>query len=1050
MCGIVGYIGKNNATPILIEGLRREIYRGYDSSGIVVFQNGEPFCVKAVGKLENLEAKLTNSSPVGEIGLGHCLPPDTLIQLVDGSIKEISKIKNGDKVLSLNQETLKFSTGKVEVYKHKSPQYLYEIRTPSASLKTTGQHKMLVVVNNEIKEKKVEEISKGDLLIFPKQIKIEGRKIQFKEVEIKRYYKITSEISQLIKNRILDKELSTAKAAFEVGVRDSYIEHIIRNDRNFREDQLQKILPFFSIQFPSNEFTPQNTIHGKFITLPKESSPELMQISGYLLGDGDVKKRCIRFKDLDKDLLLFYRDLIEKVFNVEGRVVPQNGTRAYLLEVNSLYLCNWLRENIVLRKKEFLEEVGQLPKKEIATFLRGLFDAEGCVALKAGQICFTNTNEYLAKIILLLFLRFGLKASFYKEKRKEKHWRDRCVIYFSNYFSFKKFKKEVGFSSKEKSEKLEFLIKKRDKRAFKKDIGNSDIIPQKILNIRKIKSDIDCLFDLEVNPYSNFIANGLLSHNSRWATHGGVTEANAHPHCDCQKNIYLVHNGIIENYKELKEKLEKEGHKFYSQCDSEVLCHLIEKFFQGNLETAVRKALKFIRGTYGLAIIARNDPDKIVVARNSSPILIGIGEDEHIVASDAAAIVNRTKKVIYLNDGEIAVLTPEKFFIIDSNQNQVQKSAEEIEWDIEEAQKGDYPHFMLKEIMEEPETIENAIRGRLIIEEGKVKLGGLEGIQEKLREIKRIILVACGTASYAARVGEYMLEEYAGIPAEVDIASEFRYRKPVVDKNTAAIFVSQSGETADTLAALKEMKEKGILTIGITNVVGSTQTRETEAGIYTRSGPEIAVASTKAFLGQLAILSMLAVYLGRQREIALVMGKRIVSELAKLPELARETLKSAPEIEKLAKKYKDFKNFWFIGRKYNFPVALEGALKLKEISYLHAEGVAGGELKHGPLALIDENFPTIAICPSDSVYEKMISNIEEIKAREGLVIAIATEGNEDIKKIVDDVIYIPKTLEMLTPMLSVIPLHLFAYYMAVLLGNDVDKPRNLAKVITVE
>jgi len=337
-----------------------------------------------------------------------------------------------------------------------------------------------------------------------------------------------------------------------------------------------------------------------------------------------------------------------------------------------------------------------------------------------------------------------------------------------------------------------------------------------------------------------------------------------------------------------------------------------------------------------------------------------------------------------------------------------------------------------------------------MIEEGGVKLGGLDVIQEKLRKINRLILVACGTASYAAKVGEYMFEEYAGIPTEVDIASEFRYRKPVVDKNTAAIFISQSGETADTLAALKEMKQKGVLTIGITNAVGSTQSRETDAGVYTRSGPEIAVASTKAFLGQLSTLAMLVIYFGRQREMALVMGKRIASELSKLPDLAREVLKQDQKIKQLAEKYKEFKNFWFIGRKYNYPIAMEGALKLKEISYLHAEGVAGGELKHGSLALIDESFPTIAICPSDSVYEKMISNIEEVKARGGPVIAIATEGNEEIKKLVDDVIYIPKTLEMLTPILSVIPLHLFAYYMAVLFGHDVDKPRNLAKVITVE
>jgi len=530
--------------------------------------------------------------------------------------------------------------------------------------------------------------------------------------------------------------------------------------------------------------------------------------------------------------------------------------------------------------------------------------------------------------------------------------------------------------------------------------------------------------------------------HTRWATHGGITEANAHPHWDCKKNIFLVHNGIIENYKELKNELIKEGHNFNSETDTEVLPHLIEKFFEGNLEEALKKALRLVKGAYAIVAISREDPQKIVAARFSSPLIIGVNGTEYIIASDPSAILPYTKKIITLEDNEIAIISSEKIFLT--------REPIELEIEIEDSQKKGYPHFMLKEIMEEPEAIENAIRGRLIIEEGSVKLGGLTSISEKLREINRLILVACGTAHYAARVGEYMLEEYAGIPTEVDIASEIRYRKPIVDKNTAAIFISQSGETADTLAALREMREKGILTLGITNVVGSTQTRETDAGVYTRSGPEIAVASTKAFLGQLTTLTLLAVYLGRQREMALVIGKRIVSELTKLPELAREVLKSAPEIEKLAKKYKDYKNFWFIGRKYNFPIALEGALKLKEISYLHAEGVAGGELKHGSLALIDENFPTIAICPSDSVYEKMISNIQEIKARKGPVIAIATEGNEEIKKIVDDVIYIPKTLEMLTPILSVIPLQLFAYYMAVLLGHDVDKPRNLAKSVTVE
>lgn len=547
------------------------------------------------------------------------------------------------------------------------------------------------------------------------------------------------------------------------------------------------------------------------------------------------------------------------------------------------------------------------------------------------------------------------------------------------------------------------------------------------------------------NELANFNIDGNIGQgHTRWATTGAVTETNAHPHFDCKKSIFVVHNGIIENYQELKNKLIKERHKFNSECDTEVLSHLIEKYFHGNLEEAVREALREVRGTYGIVVLSKNDPNKIVAARLSSPLILGINKNEFLVASDPSALITHTRQIIHLDDNEIAVLKPDNFFILK------EKPLETIEWTEEEAEKGGYPHFMLKEIMEEPQAIDNAIKGRLLAEEGAVKLGGLESASKRLKEIQRLILVSCGTSHYATMIGEYMLEEYAKIPTEVDLASEFRYRTPIMDKKTAAIFVSQSGETADTLAALREIKKKNILSLGITNVVGSSQARETDAGVYTRSGPEIAVASTKAFLGQLAVLSMLAIYFGRQRDMSLVMGQRIVSELSKIPGLAKKVLSLSPQIKELAEKYKDNKNFWFIGRKYNFPIALEGALKLKEISYLHAEGVAAGELKHGPLALVDKNFPTIAICPSDSVYEKVVSNIGEIKARGGPVIAIATEGNEEIKKLVDDVIYIPKTLEMLTPLLSIIPLHLFAYHMAVLLGYDVDKPRNLAKSVTVE
>ena len=561
-----------------------------------------------------------------------------------------------------------------------------------------------------------------------------------------------------------------------------------------------------------------------------------------------------------------------------------------------------------------------------------------------------------------------------------------------------------------------------------KKAGRVDNLEQEILNDNPT-------LDLQGSP-SVF--------HTRWATHGGVTDENAHPHSDCKENIWLVHNGIIENHKELKDILLQEGHQFTSETDTEVLVHLIEKYFEGNLETAVRKALKLIKGTYGIAVIARDDPGKIVAARLSSPLLIGVNGEEYIVASDPSAIALYAKKVINLDDNEIAVITSKDLLIMK------EKQPETLEIDSQDAQKKGYPHFMLKEIMEQPESIENTLKGRLLIEEGLAKLGGLDSVKEKLRELERLNIIACGTAYYAGLVGEYMFEEYAGIPTDVDFASEFRYRKPVLDKKTAALYISQSGETADILAALKEVKQKNILSLGIINVVGSTLARETDAGVYTHAGPEIGVASTKAYTTQLTVLALLALFLGRQRDMSLVIGQRIAKELLKLPELIRQTLELEPQIKALAEKYKDFNNFLYLGRKYNYPIALEGALKLKEISYIHAEGYGAGEMKHGPIALIDDNFPSFVICPSDSVYEKVVSNIEEIKARKGKVIAIATEGNENIKQLVDDVIYIPKTLEMLTPILAVIPLQLFAYHMGVLRGCDVDKPRNLAKSVTVE
>ena len=542
--------------------------------------------------------------------------------------------------------------------------------------------------------------------------------------------------------------------------------------------------------------------------------------------------------------------------------------------------------------------------------------------------------------------------------------------------------------------------------------------------------------------------------HTRWATHGEPSEKNAHPHHDCQRNVYVVHNGIIENFKSLRKELEKEGHRFDSDTDTEIIAHLVEKFLKtGNdLELAVKKALRLVKGAYALAIMAKTQPDVLIAARLSSPLRIGVSHDQLIIASDPSAIISHTQQVITLADKEVAVLRGADYTISNLTSGDViDKEVEKVEWDLAQAEKGGFDHFMLKEIFEQPETIRNSLRGRLIPEEGKAVLGGLSGVEGQLRRIERLTIVACGTASYAGLVGEYMLEEYAGVPTDVAIASECRYRKPVLNpKEDAVLVISQSGETADTLAVVKEMKEKGVLVLGIVNVTGSSIARETDAGIYNHAGPEIGVASTKVFVSQLTVLALLTLLLGRQRQMSMTMGSRIAKELLNIPDQVEAILKDNDQIAQIAKKYSGYKNFFFLGRKYNFPLALEGALKLKEISYLHAEGGPSGELKHGPLAMIDQNFPAIFIIPQDSVYQKNISNLEEVRARRGRIIAVATAGDEEIAKVADDVIYIPKTLEMLTPLLVAVPLQLLAYHVANHLGLDVDKPRNLAKSVTVE
>ena len=540
--------------------------------------------------------------------------------------------------------------------------------------------------------------------------------------------------------------------------------------------------------------------------------------------------------------------------------------------------------------------------------------------------------------------------------------------------------------------------------------------------------------------------------HTRWATHGEPTQTNAHPHSDCQGDIVLVHNGIIENYQSLRQMLEEKGHQFRTETDTEIIAHLIEELYQNGttFEEAFRVALLQVEGTYGIAVITLHEPDKLFAARKGSPLVVGIGTGEYFLASDAAAIIAHTRDVFYLEDGEIAIIGRDGFITKTIENEIIEKKIERITFDLERIEKAGYPHFMLKEIYEQPRTVADCMRGRLLKDEGIARLGGLTPILHNVMRARKIFITACGTSYHAGLIGEYMIEEYCRVPVEVEYASEFRYRDPIIQDDNLVIVISQSGETADTLAALREAKRKGATVMGIVNVVGSTIARETHGGVYIHAGPEIGVASTKAFTSQVTALALLTVMLARAKTMSAEEGRQIVQELEQLPDKVNRALECDTIVKQIAQEFKDNRNFLYLGRGYNFPVALEGALKLKEISYIHAEGYPAAEMKHGPIALIDEAMPVVFIATRDSTYDKIVSNIQEVKARRGKVIAVVSEGDHELDHLVDYTIPVPATVNFLQPIITIIPLQLLAYHIAVLRGCDVDQPRNLAKSVTVE
>jgi len=573
------------------------------------------------------------------------------------------------------------------------------------------------------------------------------------------------------------------------------------------------------------------------------------------------------------------------------------------------------------------------------------------------------------------------------------------------------------------------------------------------LHLRKCAgrvSDLGAFLETSPSPGSLGIS------HTRWATHGPANDINAHPHVagEGDRAVAVVHNGVIENYAVLKRQLQAEGIVFQSQTDTEVITQLIAYHLNGDLVEAIRKVLPLLKGTYGLAVVSPRNPDLIVGARLGSPLVVGIGEGEHYLASDPSALAGNTQRVVYLQDHQLAVLTCAEWHIYDSERSRVSARVQSIDWDPGESDMGGFAHYMLKEIYEQPEALENAMRGRLSDPDSSAHFGGLNLDTQQLRHADRIILTACGTSYHAGLVGEYMFEELARIPVEVEYASEFRYRNPPIDRSTIVIAITQSGETADTLAALRESKRKGHPVLSICNAVGSSIAREADGGVFLRAGPEIGVASTKAFTSQVTVLALLALYLGRMRHLSSLQGARMIDELRAMPEILRKTLRCHEAVKRLAEKYFNVGNMLYMGRQYLYPVALEGALKLKEISYIHAEGYPAAEMKHGPIALVDEVTPSIFLVPRGSIFDKVMSNLEEVKARGGPVIAIASEGDDAVSEHImsraDEVIFVPDVPEYLQPLVTVVPLQLFAYHIALLRGCDVDKPRNLAKSVTVE
>jgi glucosamine--fructose-6-phosphate aminotransferase (isomerizing) len=1105
VCGITGgALKSDNIGEFIYNGLKRLEYRGYDSVGAAILSNGQLVVKKEKGKLDDVEPILKIKEMKGSVGIGHCLHPDTYVQLASGRICKISDVPQKFEVTALNPD-LKFEVRSASVMRHLAPALLTKVKIASNEIVCSKEHRLAVTdENGNLVWKQAQSIRRGDHLVVASKLKIRGRSKRLVEVKTNLYYKVSHEIRARIKRKYSYSELMRI-----TGLEHWFIESFLyAANRPVRCDVAEKILKATHIKGTSG-MTPVIGKRAKSITFPEKTSSPLMQFVAYFIGDGSYNSnRCMRFKDADRNILKHYLNLCEQLFGITGRIVKLKDANAYYLELNSKILHDWLKLNFTDNLESFVESVGELPLQEITGFMRGLYDAEGGVGCKANQIFIGMTNQRIIRTLQFLLLRIGITASLYVEKKAEKNWSTSYHLNISNLSAFAAFQEKIGFTSKQKKKALARSMTKMNGSTFKlvfvpvakttlrkllkENLGklgeplnamtkgqgymtkpslekmmkflsaekgaspiiehvskflHSDVMFERVERVSTIRADTPYLYDIQVDTNENFIANCILSHNSRWATHGMPVKENAHPQTDCHERVAVVHNGIIENFQELRSELQAHGHTFSSRTDTEVVAHLVEAELDAgvNFTDAVRNAVRKLSGSYALAIVSSTEPDKVVCARKESPLVIGVSADGNYCASDVPAFLTKTRKVIFLNDDEMAVLTAGGVRVLKIESGmEVPCKVDEVEWSPETALKTGFSHFMLKEINEQAMSIKNAARFQQVF---------VDMMVSALDHAKDVYLVACGTSYHACVAASYVFSKIAKLPTFPVIASEFvdNYGE-VIGPETVVLAVSQSGETSDTLNAVRAAKEKGATTLAITNVMGSTLTRLSGTYIGQNSGPEIGVAATKTFTSQLVMLIQLAVALAKKRgAISWVDMNRYDRAFKRLPALVSATISSQePAVRRIVEKYWQEPSFVFLGRGINIATAMEGRLKLLELSYLPVIAYPAGESKHGFIAVVEEGYPLIFIAPKDETRQRIINNMIEMKSRGGRIIGLIPQNDAEALELVDDAILLPdNVLDILTPILYVIPLQLLAYHMAVKKGYDPDFPRNLAKSVTV-